>query len=234
MYFSPLRALLDAISPRQCMLCYRVLGHYEQLVCSDCLPLLPYTGFENEPKDNPLVRLLWGLVPVEKGAALFHYSAQSEVADLIYDLKYAHHPATARQMGQILTRHFAPSGFFDDIDLLVPVPLTKGRERQRGYNQSLEIALGISIETHLDVEPKALRRVHFGGSQTQLSAQERSENVKNAFALRRPKAVMGKHILLVDDIITTGATLMACIQQLLPAHPASINVVTLGIAGDHI
>lgn len=220
---------LDFISPRQCVVCGERLAPTEHSLCSTCLLHLPRTTYQFTPHDNPMAQLFWHLSPVEKAAALIFYEPHSEVAQLIYDLKYHDRPDIGEDMGRLMAGEMQLARFFDGIDMLLPVPLSRKRLRQRGYNQSEQLAVGISDVTHLPVVTKALRRTHFHQSQTQLSRRERQENVENLFELRDGSMLQGKHVLLIDDICTTGATLLACCDALKAVHGIRLSVLTFGL-----
>ena len=220
--------ILDFISPRQCVVCGERLAPTEHSLCSTCLLHLPRTTYQFTPHDNPMAQLFWHLSPVEKAAALIFYEPHSEVAQLIYDLKYHDRPDIGEDMGRLMAGEMQLAHFFDGIDLLLPVPLSRKRLRQRGYNQSEQLAIGISDVTHLPVVTKALRRTHFHQSQTQLSRRERQENVENLFELRDGSMLQDKHVLLIDDICTTGATLLACCDALKAVPGIRLSVLTFG------
>lgn len=177
-----------------------------------------------------MARMFWGRISVERVAALFYYEAGSEVSRLVYDLKYHDHPEIGQTMGRMMAREFMATGFFDGIDLLVPVPLTRKRERERGYNQSRMLADGISEVTGLHVGNKVVKRTHFTESQTSKSRVERQENVDTVFQLTDSSAVNGRHVLLIDDIVTTGATMIACARELLKAGDVRISLLSLGFS----
>ena len=220
--------ILDFISPRQCVVCGERLAPTEHSLCSTCLLHLPRTTYQFTPHDNPMAQLFWHLSPVEKAAALIFYEPHSEVAQLIYDLKYHDRPDIGEDMGRLMAGEMQLARFFDGIDMLLPVPLSRKRLRQRGYNQSEQLAVGISDVTHLPVVTKALRRTHFHQSQTQLSRRERQENVENLFELRNGSMLQDKHVLLIDDICTTGATLLACCDALKAVPGIRLSVLTFG------
>lgn len=220
--------ILDFISSRQCVVCGERLAPTEHSLCSTCLLHLPRTTYQFTPHDNPMAQLFWHLSPVEKAAALIFYEPHSEVAQLIYDLKYHDRPDIGEDMGRLMAGEMQLARFFDGIDLLLPVPLSRKRLRQRGYNQSEQLAIGISDVTHLPVVTKALRRTHFHQSQTQLSRRERQENVENLFELRNGSMLQDKHVLLIDDICTTGATLLACCDALKAVPGIRLSVLTFG------
>lgn len=220
--------ILDFISPRQCVVCGQRLAPTEHSLCSVCLLHLPRTTYQFTPLDNPMAQLFWKLAPVERAAALIFYEPHSEVAQLIYDLKYHDRPDIGEDMGRIMAGEMQMARFFDGIDILLPVPLSRKRLRQRGYNQSEQLAVGISDITHLPVITKALRRKHFAKSQTQLSRQERQENVEDMFELRDGSLLQGKHVLLIDDVCTTGATLIACANTLKDIPDIRLSILTFG------
>ena len=220
--------LLDLISPRLCVVCGQRLAVSEETLCSKCNLHLPRTGFASNPYENLMAKTFWGQIPLERAAALFYYEPHAETANIIYELKYKHHPEAGLTMGRMTARELQRSGFFEGIDAIVPVPLARKREHQRGYNQSLEIARGVSQITGLPILNKVVRRTAFEGSQTQKSRQERNENVEKVFELADGDSISGKHLLVVDDVVTTGATVIACGKQLTKAGGVRLSVLSLG------
>ena len=221
--------LLDFISPRECVVCDRRLTASERSLCTVCLLHVPRTNYHLDAYNNPMNRLFWGLAEVERATAYFHYEPHSELARLIYALKYRQRPDIGEDMGRLMAHELMTSGFFEGIDVLLPVPLSRKRLRQRGYNQSEMLARGISEVTHLPVVTNALRREYFRQSQTALGRRERQENVEGVFVQKRAARLVGQHVLLVDDVCTTGATLLACIKALRDVDNIRISVVTLGL-----
>lgn len=173
-------------------------------------------------------RLYWKQIPIEKAAALFFYSAQAPVSKAIYDLKYHHSPEIGISLGEIVAREFSHKEFFEGIDMIIPVPLTKKRQHHRGYNQSMMIAKGIGNITGIKINNNIVKRTIFKESQTQKDVIDRKENVKDAFSIINTKDITNQHVLLVDDIVTTGATTIACSQQLMKAEGVKISIVSLG------
>ncbi|MCR4583454.1 MAG: ComF family protein [Prevotella sp.] len=222
--------VLDLISPRLCVVCGRRLSITEQTLCASCCLKLPRTDLHKNALDNELARLFWLRMPVERATALFYYQPHAESANIIYEMKYHDHPEIGIQMGRMIALETVGSGFFEGIDAIVPVPLAPKRERQRGYNQSYQIALGVSEVTGLPVWNKAVRRMNFKGSQTTKSRWERTENVDKSFQLIDSDSVHGRHLLLIDDVITTGATLAACGKVLGKAGDVKLSVLSLGFA----
>ena len=224
--------ILDFISPRLCVVCGQRLAPTERSLCGVCLFHLPRTDFHQKPLDNPMAQLFWGLAPIEKAAALFYYHPHSETAQLVYRLKYNNRPDIGEDMGRVMANELQATDFFSDIDVLLPVPLASKRLRQRGYNQSEQLAKGISDITHLPIVTKALCRKHFQQSQTTLNRWQRQENVEDTFWLKDGSQLQDKHVLLIDDICTTGATLISCANTLKDIEGIRISVLTLGFTKD--
>ena len=220
--------LLDFISPRECVCCGRRLAPTERPLCGSCLLHLPRTFFHAKPLDNAMNQLFWGVAPFEKTAALFFYEPHSELAQIIYRLKYDNRPDIGEEMGRIMAQELQPSGFFEGIDALLPVPLSRKRLRQRGYNQSEQLAIGISNITHLPIIKGALIRNSFTQSQTSLNRQQRQENVADTFVSRNDSMLASRHVLLIDDICTTGATLTACAHAIYHIEDIRMSALTLG------
>ena len=224
-----LTKLLDVISPRTCAICGERLSVNEQVLCATCHMHLPLTLYEQQALDNPMARLFWGHFPVERASALFFYEPQSPTSKMIYDMKYRSMPEIGEALGSIAARQFATAGFFEGIDALVPMPITRRRQWQRGYNQSMEIARGVKVVTGIPIFNKVVRRVTFHESQTAQHSWERLRNVDDAFRLIHPNHIAGKHILLIDDIVTTGATVTACGRELAKAPDVRISILSLGL-----
>ncbi|MCR4602913.1 MAG: ComF family protein [Prevotella sp.] len=225
---SLLTRLFDTISPRTCSVCGQRLAINEQVICASCLLHLPLTHYERHALDNEMARLFWGQFLVERVAALFFYEPKSMVTQMIYDMKYRSMPEIGETMGVIVARQFMPEQFFEGIEAIVPMPITRRRQWQRGYNQSMEIARGISRVTALPIYNNVVRRVSFQRSQTTQQGEERLHNVEDAFRLEHSERVEGKHLLIVDDIVTTGATVIACGRELAKARDVRISVLSLG------
>lgn len=143
-------------------------------------------------------------------------------------MKYFDHPEVGELMGRMAAEEFAANGFFDGIDVVVPVPLARKRLRERGYNQSFEIARGVWEVTSLPVDRKAVKRKSFKGSQTRMNRWQRNDNVKDVFMLKRADGLAGKHILIVDDVVTTGATVISCAEELMKCGDVKFSVMSLG------
>jgi len=222
--------LLDLISPRLCVVCGHRLTVTEEVICARCNFHLPRTGFQHNAYENDMAKLFWGQIPIERATAFFYYEAHAETANILYELKYKDHPEIGEIFGRMLATEIRSAGFFDEIDGIVPVPLAKKRQRQRGYNQSEEIAQGISEITGLPIYKKVVKRISFKGSQTNKGRWDRQENVERVFDLIDAEAVSNKHLLLIDDVVTTGATCIACAKVLCQPANVRISILSLGFA----
>lgn len=221
---------LDFIAPRKCVACNRRLLPIEEELCVSCLVKLGRTYFWKSPRDNSLIDTLEGQATVEKAASWLFYG--SEICrNAVHSLKYHGRDMAGYIYGIIMAKEIQGSGFFDDIDVIVPVPLAKNRLRKRGYNQSLIIAKGISYVTKIMVIDDAIKRKKFKQSQTLLSRFERKSNVANQFSVTEACRLEGKHILVVDDVITTGATISSCISPLSEIEGVRVSVLSMAFAG---
>lgn len=220
--------ILDLIAPRLCVCCGHRLAVSEQVICANCTLHLPRTNFQEDALENPMARRFWGRLPIERATAYFYYAPGSATSRAIRMLKYENRPDIGETLGRMAAMEAKGSGFFEGIDLIIPMPLTKRRRWQRGYNQSLEIARGISEVTGIPICDTAVRRIGFKKSQTQLHYVERQENVEGSFELHDAAAVRGRHLLLVDDIVTSGATMTACGNALEKAGDVRFSAMSLG------
>ncbi len=223
-----IRSLAELLFPRYCESCSQRLCMGEQMFCTSCNGSLPRRDDMLSPCDNEVARLFWGLMPLERGASWIDYVPHSGHASAIYNMKYNGRSDIAETLGRMVAMEFMPYGFFEDIDMIIPMPLHKKRERQRGYNQSREFALGLSSVAHVPLADGVVCRSRNTLSQTTMSGESRVGNVKGAFCLLRPELIAGKHVLLVDDIITTGATVASCGMELAKAENLKISCLSIG------
>lgn len=220
------KSLSDFLFPRYCTCCGKRLALGEACICSGCLMRLPLSDLPSY-EDNELTRIFLGLIPIRKAASYFLYSKSSPYTRILFDLKYYGHPEVGRTMGRLMSQDLSKKGFFNDIDLIVPIPLFIRKERARGYNQSLWIAYGIAETTGLAIEAGSVARVVHTPSQTTLSHAERRTNVKGIFKVIHPERIDGRHILLVDDVITTGSTLLSCAEAIAGQCDVSVSILTM-------
>lgn len=220
-------ALIDFFLPRYCLMCGTRLELQEQTVCIHCNFELPRTRLWLSPTDNRLITRFIGKIPIKKAAAYLYYTPHTATANIIYAFKYHKEPFTALSMGEMMAKEIGHA-FFDDIDCIIPIPLNKKREKQRGYNQSERLATGISNVHHIPVLNNIVKRRTDNVTQTSLDASDRQRNIEDIFCLtRHSKKVQGKHCLIVDDVVTTGSTTAGCAEALLNVPGTTVSVLAL-------
>ena len=224
------RALADVLMPRLCPVCGKALVADERYICRACLAALPRTHLE-DVEFNTMEQLFAGKVPIERATGYFFYHKSSPYAQILFDIKYRNRP----QMGRWLTARAATdlkdNGFFDGIEVIVPVPLHPSKLAERGYNQSDYLARGLAQVLNVPIVD-ALKSTRAHGSQTRRGATDRWLNAQHTYALRASHShqLAGKHLLLVDDVVTTGATLEACAHALLTIPGTRVSLFTLATA----
>lgn len=221
-------ALLSTIYPRTCPVCGRVMVEGETTMCLACRINLPETGFHHKADFNSIHERTMCHIPVHRAAAFFYYEKKSPYTRLIHRAKYGGLPSEARALAREYAAQIAPSGFFDGVDLIQPVPLSTGKLMRRGYNQSYHIALGVADVTGTPIGSLLKARPH--STQTRKDAAARMANATGTYSVdsRKVQGVNPAHILIVDDIVTTGATITACADALRKSLPmADISVLTL-------
>ena len=225
------KSLVNLLFPRVCAACGNILLEGEDSVCTTCRFLLPKTGYENNP-DNPLAQMFYGQMPFNAVMAEFFFSKTGKVQHLIHGLKYHHCRENGIFLGQEIGKSLLKAPDYQGIDFIIPIPLHPKKEKLRGYNQSLVIAEGIHEIMNVPIAEKSLVRNVFTDTQTKKSREERYQNVKDIFELKKPEQLQGKHVLLVDDVLTTGATLMSAGKALLHAEGIKISVATVACASN--
>lgn len=220
--------LISVIYPALCEVCDSTLVHGEEAVCLDCLMNLPRCNIHNDPF-NTMHQRLMGHAPIERAAAYFHYYRESKYTRLIHAAKYSGRPRIAELLANRFASEISGDRFFDGIDLIIPVPLHKTKIMKRGYNQSFHIALGLSRATGIGIGDNLIAtRSHT--TQTKHNSYTRWLNSQNIYEVQNQHTLTGKHILIVDDVLTTGATLLACCEAIHKAEPsAKISVLTLAL-----
>ncbi|MDR3268913.1 MAG: ComF family protein [Tannerella sp.] len=220
--------LLQLFYPRQCLLCENLLIEGEKQICLYCLCDLPHTNYHKRP-DNPMAGLYAGIPQIGETTAFLFFEKEGYTQTLIHALKYYGNKQLAEQLGRSASLKMKPDGFFHDIDCLIPVPLHPKKERRRGYNQSEWIARGIASVYQWPVNREILCRNIHTATQTRKSRYERHLNVEKIFTVKDSRALAGKHVLLIDDVVTTGATTIACIETLAKVPDIRISVFALAI-----
>ena len=228
-----LSSVLEVFYPSLCVLCQREVDTYNTL-CDECLKKLPRTEHHllrenkvemlfadlfNRPRKN------WQQPRFVRGGAWLQYD--DNVASVIYAAKFFERPELAEFLGRQVALEWQETGFFDDIDLLVPVPIHPRRLNERGYNQSEYICRGLASVLGIPIDTTTIRRVRDTPKQSQLTDAERRVNVEHAFRITEPILWHKKHIMLVDDVITTGATVRNCIKEITPIRSCRISVFSL-------
>lgn len=232
----PLSAVAELVFPRICVVCGEKLRSDEDLICNDCLDDLPLTRYENLPRNPMGDRLNAGIEsgPYVRATALFFY--RGEYQGITPSLKYGRNFATGRRFGNLLGERLAASTLFEDVDFIVPVPLHPFRQFRRGYNQAEIIAVHMAERMPgASVLPRLLKRTRATGTQTKLSGSDKKRNVSDAFAIRGREfeKLMERHpahILLADDVLTSGSTLAACCNCLRAALPEGVRISAAALA----
>ncbi len=218
-----LRDITSLILPRTCLACGRLLLENEGCVCLACRYNMPLTNFSKR-KDNPIKLLFENVLPVESATAMFWFVGGTEWQRIVHNFKYYGRWFFAQKMGEWLGEELHDSGNFDDIELVVPIPLHYRRRLQRGYNQSEQLALGVGRKMGVKCDFRSVRRRQYNDSQTSKSRSERWDNVEEIFEVRRVEYLRGKHILLVDDVLTTGATMASCASAIVKACDGDVRI----------
>lgn len=223
-----LRELASVIVPETCEVCGRSLVDGEHTLCLDCDFHMPRCRIHHL-EFNAIHQRMLRHVPIERAAAYFYYVRQSPYTNLILSAKYRGRPRIIRRLACAFAREIATDGFFNGIDLILPVPMHRLKRLRRGYNQTDHMARGISEATGIAVADN-LRASRTHSSQTRKSAAERWENARAGFHVTDADNLSGKHLLIIDDVITTGATITACCEAVHRAAPsARISVLSIGL-----
>ena len=221
--------LLSLFYPRLCVACGDALQQNEQHLCLHCMMHLPETNFHKN-HDNPLMNIFAGRVKVEDVASLLYYKKGNNVQHILHALKYKGQKEIGSFLGEYYGKMLALEPRFQSVDCVVPIPLHPKKQQKRGYNQSEWFAKGLSAGMGKPYRTDILTRAQFTETQTKKSRFNRWENVKEVFLATEDNAVRGLHLLVCDDVLTTGATMEAAIQQLLTLPDVKVSVVTLATA----
>jgi ComF family protein len=221
--------VLGLFYPQLCITCGERLISQEKYLCMKCWLDLPISRFENE-NENIVAQLFWGRVQVEHATSYFNYRKGSRYQKLIHFIKYKGLKElgleTGRRFGDIL----AEAENFNQVDTIVPVPLHPKKQKKRGFNQSEWIARGISESLNKPMLENILYRKIFTSTQTRKNRFERWQNVEGIFGVKNPEEFENQHVLIVDDVVTTGSTLEACAYELLKVSGVKVSIATLAFA----
>lgn len=217
---------LHLFYPHTCKGCGSDIIADNNFLCLNCINNLPETGFASQ-RNNPIEKYFWGRISVAAAHSEFYFTKASLIQQLMHALKYKGCKAIGLCLGELLGKSLADSQRFNDIDALIPLPLYADKEHKRGYNQTAIICEGISAVSNMPVITANVARQRFTQTQTLKHRTERWENVAGSFIVKNPQTLQGKHLLLVDDVITTGATLEACGNAILQVENTRLSIATV-------
>jgi ComF family protein len=219
-------ALANLFFPHVCCGCGTDLLEEKNIFCIYCLAAMPLTGFE-QCAGNPVEKIFWGRAEIQSASAHLYFTKKSPVQQSLHRFKYKGRKEIGSYFGKCMGRALKKSGRFQDCQLILPLPLYKSREQKRGYNQAAVLGHAISAEMNIPQFMRCLERVKGTATQTHKNRIQRWQNMEDKFRVKRKELICGKHILLVDDVITTGATLEACAKTLLRIEGVSLSIATL-------
>ncbi len=223
-----IKPVFDLFYPRLCIICSVPLVEQENFLCIECLQKLPKTNY-HPCVDNPATEGFSGKVPIRRANAFLYYNKEGVAQKLIAHFKYKGNVRLGKWLGKTVADELVKSRFFEGIDLIIPVPLHAKKLKKRGFNQAEVLAQEISKKLQIPLNTTLLYRTKANSSQTQKNVFDRWRNTQNIFALRNHTDFNNKHVLLIDDVLTTGATLEACAHTLLQIKGIQISILTLAI-----
>lgn len=218
--------LVNLLYPAVCAGCGSDMVKDDQLLCLDCVAGMPLTGFYSK-EHNPVEKIFWGRLPLVAAASYVYFTKQSVIQTLLHELKYRGNKEVGLYFGRLIGEELKNSKRFDDASALVPLPLHVKKQKKRGYNQAEVISEGISEQLKIPVLRDAVIRKSETGTQTRMNRMKRWENIGGKFEVVKSSAVNGKHVILVDDVITTGATLESCGSELLKTGNVRLSIASL-------
>jgi ComF family protein len=219
-------SLLQLVFPHVCDGCGSDLLSEESNLCLRCLAAMPETNFEKHP-GNPVEKMFWGRLALVHATAQFYFTKESLMQRLMHQLKYKGNLSLGLQLGRLMGISIKESGRFEDIDAMIPLPLFPAKEKRRGYNQSTVLCNGMAEILSIPVFNNIIIRPQHTESQTKKGRVDRWKNIEGKFVLENSSVVHNKHLLLVDDVVTTGATLESCGNELLNAENVRLSIATL-------
>lgn len=227
-FFTP-SSIFHLFYPHNCIGCGSDVIDNENFLCLECINDLPHTNFAMHA-NNPVEKIFWGRAPVTSAMSEFYFSKVSIVQNLIHEFKYKGNKKVGYYLGNFMGKSLINSNRFNNIDTIIPLPLFEKKEKKRGYNQAEILCAGISEIMNIPVIKKNVTRIAHTETQTKKGRTQRWENVEKTFSVLQPQQLEGKHILLVDDVITTGATLEACASEILKINDVHLSIATLAMA----
>jgi ComF family protein len=217
--------------PNLCAGCHNDLVNHEKTICLSCWETLPKTNFHTREK-NPIEQKFWGKINIQHATSFYYFNKEGCLQEILHALKYRKQFEVGVLLGQKMGVDLSYASWIKDIDVIIPIPLSKEKMRFRGYNQSESIAQGLSTVLNIPINTVAVSRTKNTESQTNKNISERFENVKDAFAVVDKEKLQNKHVLLIDDVLTTGATLEACAREVLTIENCKISIATIAYAMD--
>ena len=224
-----LNDFISLLFPNICCACGDNLHKHEKAICTSCEYTLPKTNFHLQ-RNNPVAQLFYGRVNIHSASALYNFSKEGKIQNLIHQLKYKGQKNIGYEIGKLYGYELMKCSDFNSINTIIPVPLHKKKLKKRGYNQCHLFAKGLAETMNAETDFDILERSEWNESQTKKSRYERWKNVETVFVLKDFKKLEGKHLLLVDDVVTTGATLDACSQVLQQINNVKISIATIAYA----
>jgi ComF family protein len=219
-------SLTHLFFPHNCAGCGSDIISKDQLLCLSCAECLPLTNYHRYA-DNPVEKTFWGRIPIIQAASYIYYSKDSLVQRLLHQFKYDGKQDIGIHFGKKMGTTLIEADRFKNIDALIPLPLHPSRQRKRGFNQAEILCAGMAAMMEIPVLSNAVSRTGDTSTQTHKNRISRWENMEGKFFLPDPVSLENKHVLLVDDVITTGATLEACGHELMKAKGLLLSIVTL-------
>jgi ComF family protein len=217
------RNIIHLLYPEICAGCGSDLLSGKNLICDDCINAMPFTGFYLY-RDNPVEKIFRGRLPVVTASAHTYFTKDSVVQNILHSLKYGGNKEIGNYMGRMIGRSLKTCEWNNELSALIPLPLHFSRQKKRGYNQAQMICEGISAEMNVPVLTGVIERRKNTATQTRKSRTERWNNIESKFELKNAPEIMNKHVLLVDDVITTGATLEACGAELFKTEGLRLSI----------
>jgi len=214
---------LHLLYPQICFGCGTDQVEKNMPLCPKCIQDLPTTDFFSI-NENPIEKIFWGRAAIQHAGALLFFTKDSLVQTLITELKYHHNKKVGILFGKLMGEAIAVEEKFKQIDLIIPIPISASKINTRGFNQSEVIAIGMQQVWHRPMLNDVLIKKSWSNSQTKKSRKARLQQLPDLFFLQKPTNIEGKHILLVDDVLTTGATLEAAVASLMTGSPASVSI----------
>jgi ComF family protein len=221
-----LNDFISLIFPNQCYGCNNVLSKQETGICVNCFANLPRTNYEKD-FENPVAKLFWGRLQLVYGLSAFQFNKKGVIQKLMHELKYKNATIVGEILGRELGETVSKSKIPIPVDAIISVPLHPKKLRQRGYNQSDFIAKGVAEVLNKPILSQAVERTFYSTSQTKKGRYARWENVDEIFNIKQPDILKGQHILVVDDVVTTGATLESCCSAILKVEATQVSIATI-------